>query len=319
MMFKSVWKSILLTLLIILLLSLAAFAEESAVIHNPPLSLKHLDAQIFNNYISTLIRDQEPEMKNALVKDGPISDFKLHEAEFNIATGQMHLKFTVYYKKIDIQGALNFEIRISNGESPQVGAYCLGLEGGLRSSKFLADVALAVTKNMINKRLVGRQFWSDNQPHSDYQVFKNENLTSIVNQAFINNPAGLDHFREISVPISGGRFQAEFKNINCDLFDINTGKAIIAFDFSASYRPDFGFEIKLDDAGSILSKFDFFIDGIDHSWWVQLSTFKITIRGVTPEINLMAQNIIDREINERRILIPIDLPKPGENFQALQK
>jgi hypothetical protein len=289
------------------------YAESGSTNQDIPVSLQHMDAQVFNDYVTALIKNKEPEMKAALVNEGSISDFKLQAAKFEVMTGKLTINFWLYYKNTDIQGALNFEIRVSADPSPQVGGCCLGIEGGLHSSKFFTDLLLALVKNMINQRLAGQQFWSDNKPHPEYKVFKNDNLTYIVNRAFINNQAGNKQFKQFSAATDVGNLEVEFKNIKCAGFDIGTGRAQVSFDIGASLKSVLGLALNFDNAGTAVADFDFYIDGDNRSWWVKLSGFKLTINGISPEINAMAQDLVNNELNARKILIPIDMPKMDQD------
>jgi hypothetical protein len=299
-------------IILLLFISFVTCADDSTIRttdRNIPGSLQHMDAQVFNDYIAALVKNKEPEMKTALVNEGQITDFKLLEAKFEIMTGKLFINFLLYYKNIDIKGALNFEIRVSADPSPQVGGCCLGIEGGLHSSKFFTDVILALVKNMINKRLVGRQFWSDNKPHSEYKTFNNDNLAYIVNQSFINNQAGSNQFKQITIPTDIGTLEAEFKNIRCDELDISAGRAKVSFDIGASLKSVLGLALNFENAGTASADFDIYIDCDNRSWWVKLSSIKLTINGLAPEINAMAQDLITNELNARKILIQIDMPK----------
>jgi len=293
-----------------------AFANDAVTVSDKdiPSTLQHMDANVLNGYITTLIKSKEPEMKAALLKENSISDFKLRDAKFDIMTGKLLIQFFVRYKKIDINGSLSFEIRISDdGErelSLQVGGYCLGLEGELHSSKLIPNLILGFVKNIINKHLVGRQFWSDSQIHNNYKVFNNENLTWLVNKVFIENSSGNQQFEKITAAIPDvGIIQAEFKNIKCRLLDVDTGQVKISFDITSSLKPNLGFVINDDNTGSVLADFDLYVDCDDQSWWVKLNTFKLTINGLIPEINDLLQNIINQELTQRRILIRIDMPQ----------
>lgn len=278
-----------------------------------PIALQHMDANVFNDYVAAMVKNKEPEMREALLKEENITGFKLQDAKFDIMTGKLTIQFLIFYKKTDIKGTLNFEIRASTDGaqtgSLKVGGYCLGLEGGLHSSKFLADIALAFTRNAINKRLVGREFWSDNQTHPKYKVFTNDNLTYIVNKAFVENQAGRQQFKKITASIPAGTLEAECKNIHCNLLDISTGRTQISFDLDAAIKPDLGFAINFDNAGSVVADFDLYIHCEDQSWWAKLNSFQLTIHGLPPELNARLQNIINQELNNRKVLIQIDMPQ----------
>jgi hypothetical protein len=278
-----------------------------------PMALQRMDARVFNDYVAAMVKNKEPEMKEALLKEDNITDFQLLDAKFDIMTGKLLIQFLIFYKKTDIKGALNFEIRVSTdgagAGSPKVGGYCTGLEGGLHSSKFLADIVLAIAKNAINKRLVGREFWSDSQTHNKFKAFKNDNLTYIVNKAFIESNAGKQQFKAIATAIPGGQLETELKNIQCNLLDISTGQAQISFDLDAAIKPDLGFRIDLKDAGSVLADFNLYINRDDQSWWVKLESFQLTVHGLPPEINQWLQNTINQELNSRKILVQIDMPQ----------
>lgn len=298
-------------LIILLCLSIGVtFASDSD--DDIPATLQHMDARVFNDYVAAMVKNKEPEMKEALLKEDNITDFQLLDAKFDIMTGKLFIQFLIFYKKTDIKGALNFEIRVStdgsDDKSLKVGGYCTGLEGGLHSSKFLADIILAIAKNAINKRLVGREFWSDSQKHNKFTVFNNDNLTNIINKAFIESNAGKQQFKTIATAISGGQLKAELKNIQCNLLDLSTGQAEISFDLDAAVKPDLGFVINLKDAGSVLADFDLYIQRDNQSWWVKLNTFQLTVHSLPPEVNNWLQNTINQELNSRKILIQIDMP-----------
>lgn len=310
-----------LLLIVLLCLNVSTAVANGATVYDQdiPSSLQHMDANVFNGYIATLIKNKEPEMKAALLKEDnaracAISDFKLLDAKFDIMTGKLLIQFIINYKNNDIQGGLSFEIRVSNdgdhAQSLQAGGYCLGLAGELHSSKFITNIILGFAKKIINKHLVGRQFWSDSQIHNNYQVFNNQNLTYLVNKAFIENSSGKAQFEKITATIPDmGTIQAEFKNIKCNLLDVNTGQAKISFDISTAINPEFGLAINVDQAGSVLADFDLYVDRDDQSWWVKLNTFQLSINGLIPEINDMLQKMINQELTQRRILFRIDMPQ----------
>lgn len=278
-----------------------------------PTALQHMDAQVFNDYVAAMVKNKEPEMRMALLKEENITDFQLQDAKFDIMTGKLLVRFLIFYKKTDIKGALNFEIRVSTdgapAGSPKVGGYCLGLEGGLHSKRFWTDIGLVFAKNAINKRVVGREFWSDSQTHNKFRVFKNENLAYIVNTAFVENNTGREQFKSISTAIPGGKLEAAIKNIKCNLLDISAGQAQIRFDMDAAIKPDLGFIINFANVGSVLADFDLYINCEDQSWWVKLNTFQLTVHGLPSEVNTWLQNMINQELNNRKVLIQIDMPQ----------
>ncbi|HEX3045512.1 MAG TPA: hypothetical protein VHY08_12205 [Bacillota bacterium] len=282
-------------------------------------TLKHVDTKVFNDYIATMIKAKEAEMKAAVTKEKDFTDFKLRDADFDILTGKILIKFTLYYKKkTDITGALRFEVRLSNDgtsstdDTPKIGAYCLGIDGGLHSTKFFADLILALAKGAINKRLTGKQFWSDQQDHPQYMVFKNENLNSIVNQAFLDTSAGKEQFQKFSQPFLGGEAEVEFINLTCNTFDISVGQAEITSGLTAVVKLDFAGNYKFDNAGTMTAGFDFYINPQNQSWWVKLSKFKLHLNILTGNLNDLVQEIIDKELSSREILIPIDMPQSDQ-------
>jgi hypothetical protein len=277
-----------------------------------PASLQHLNTQLLNDYVATLMKQKEPEMKAAIDGTGKLSGFKLNDADFDIMTGKMILKFTVFYGKSDITGGLGFEIRMSEHGSPKIGGYCSGLEGTLRSKKFFADIILSLTKGMINKKLAGKEFWSDNQPHPEYKVFKNENLTHLVNQAFLENSAGNEQFKKITNRIPGGKAEVEFTNLKCDSFDCSTGIVKISSGLSGAITFA-GQAFKLDQAGTMWANFDFYINPEDNCWWVKPSKFKLTVTILSPQLNDMLQETIDQELKTRDILMQLDMPIAIDN------
>lgn len=251
-------------------------------------------------------------MKQVLLKEKHIHDFQLRDTRFDIMTGQLLIDFWILYKKTDIHGALRFEIRVSinstSNASPNVGGYCAGLVGGLSSSKFFANIALKFAKNAINKRLVGREFWTDGQIHHQYIIFKNDNLARIINQAFIESSAGREQFKKITATIPGGRLEAGIKNIRCQQLDIDNGQAQISFDTDASVKPDLGFVIYFNNAGSVLAGFDLYIHKDDQSWWVKLNSFQLTVHALPTQANRWLQNTINKELNKRKVLLRIEMP-----------
>ena len=298
----------ILVICFLLVIVMVALADESAQTN----SLQHMNTQMINDYIATMIKNQEPEFKAAVVNRAEITNFKINDATFDILTGKLLVKFTVGYKNSDITGALGFEIRVCNDAAQKIGGYCLGLEGDLHSNKILTDVVLAFTSNHINNSLVGKEFWSDNLTHNQYKVFKNENFTDIVNQALVTSGAAKQQFKEISQPVPGGIIQIEFENTLCQSFDFSIGQAQIYSDISATFKSDFGDVLKIPDAGSLEAKFDLYINPSDKSWWAKLSKFKVNILPMVPQLSALIQEQVDKELNTRQVLIPLDMPKSNE-------
>jgi hypothetical protein len=296
-------------LIVIFLVALIVVASADEATQTNFGSFQHMDTGVLNDYISTMIKNKEPEMKAAIVNGTEITDFKLKDAAFDIMTGKLVIEFMVDYKNSDITGALDFEVRVSDAASPKIGGYCLGLDGGLHSSKILTDIMLALAKSQINKSLVGKEFWSDNQTYNQYKIFKNENLTYMVNKVLIESDAADNQFKKINQPVPGGVLQVEFKNITCNSFDLSVGQAQISSNISAVMQSDFGNILNFPDAGILEANFDFYINPVDKSWWAKLNKFKLNIHLLAPEFNVKIQEMIDKELNERRILIPLDMPK----------
>jgi hypothetical protein len=287
---------------------MVAFADESIQTN----SLQHMNTQMINDYIATMIMDRGPEIKATVVNGAEITNFKLNDATFDILTGKLLVQFTTEYKKKDVSGTLGFEIRVSDDVPQKIGGYCLGLEGGLHSKKILTNFILAFTSNHINKSLVGKEFWSDKLTHNQFKVFKNENLTYIANQALIVSGASDNQFKEITQSVPGGKMKVEFQNVNCNSFDLSTGQAQINADISANIESDFTGALSVPNAGKLEAFFDFYINPADKSWWVKLSKFNLNINFVTPELNDMIQEKINKKLNSRQILIPLDMPKSND-------
>jgi hypothetical protein len=281
---------------------------------DPTLNFQHLNTQVLNDYIAAMIREQEPAMKEAVMNGAPdISDFKLNDAAFDINSGKLSLNFTVIDKGRDISGALGFEARVSNEAEvcPGFGGYCLGIEGKLHSSQILTNLLLNFTTGHINKSLKGREFWADKQKHKQYRVFRNDNLTDIVNQALVAGDAA-GQFPKINKSVPGGTLEADFNNISCRFFNGNAGQAQITSGISAIMIKDSGKSLKFPDTGSMQADFDFYLNPADQSWWAKLSKFKLTINLPIPQFNDLIQGMIDRHLKEHPVLIPLAMPKTAE-------
>jgi hypothetical protein len=268
----------------------------------------HLNNQIFNEYVADLIKSREPEIKAAVMSNEDITDFHLKDASFDIETGKLTLQFKVQYKKKNISGKLGFEVRASNEVSPQIGGYCLGLEGKLHSDNLFANMVLAFTTSHFNKNLAGKEFWPDKQSHSQYQVFKNSNLASIMNQIMASNGALNGQFPQFTQNIPGGTLQVDFKDIICRSFDTNAGQAQIDSGISVAVKSEFLGATNIPNAGSLESYFDFYVNPADKSWWARLNALKIKMN-MGPEINSMAQKIIDKHLKDHQVLIALNMPK----------
>ncbi len=268
----------------------------------------HLNNQIFNEYVAELIKSREPEIKTAVMSNADITDFHLRDAIFDIETGKLTIQFTVQYKKKNITGALGFEVRVTNESSAQIGGYCLGLEGKLHSDNPFANIMLAFTTNHFNKNLVGKEFWPDKQNHPGFQVFKNANLASIMNQIMASNDALNRQFPKFTQTIPGGTLQVEFNNIICRSFDSNAGQSQIDSTIAMGINTEFTGISNIPNAGSLEAFVDFYVNPADKSWWVRLSALKIKMN-MGHDVNSMAQKIIDKHLKEHQVLIELNMPK----------
>jgi len=281
---------------------------------DPTLNFQHMNTQVLNDYIAAMIREQEPAVKEAVMNGTPdINDFKLNDAVFDMNSGKLSLNFTVLDKGRDISGTLGFEVRVS-GEAdaaPEFGGYCQGIEGKLHSSQILTNLLLNFTTGHINKSLKGKEFWADKQKRKQYRVFRNDNLTDIVNQALVAGDAA-GQFPKITKSVPGGTLEADFNRINCRFFDANAGQAQITSGISTLMIKDSGKSLKFPDTGSMQADFDFYLNPTDQSWWAKLSKFKLTINLPVPQINDLIQGMIDRHLKEHPVLIPLAMPKTAE-------
>jgi hypothetical protein len=273
-------------------------------------SCAHINNQVFNEYIAAMIKNREPEIRAAVINGEEITDFRLNDAIFDIENGKLLIKFTVRYKESDITGAIGVEPRVSIDAPQQIGGYCLGLEGGLHSSNILTNIILAFTTNHLNKSLAGKEFWPDKHNHPQFQTFKNSNLTSIINQAFVTNGAVNKQFPKISKPVLGGTMQVEFNDIICHSFDISTGQAEIDSKISMNLKTQFGEPSNFPNAGTLAAFFDFYLNPVDKSWWAKLSNLKLNMNLAGSELNSMAQKMIDKQLKAHQVFIPLDMPKP---------
>ncbi len=292
-------------IVLITALSVYTLAQDTKIGDNPGI---HLNNAIFNEYVSDLIKSREPEIKAAVMNNADITDFQLKDALFDIETGKLTLQFTVQYQKKNISGKLGFEVRASNDEREQIGGYCLGLEGKLRSDNPFANIMLIFTRNHFNRNLAGKEFWPDKQNHSQYQVFKNANLASIINQVMASNGALDGQFSKFTQTVLGGTLQVEFNNLTCRSFDTNAGQAQIDSTIAVAIDTEFTGKSEIPNAGALEALLDFYVNPVDQSWWARLNALKIKMN-LGSDINSMAQRMIDKHLKSHPVLIELNMPK----------
>lgn len=286
-------------------LSVYALAGDTKTGDDPGI---HLNNAIFNGYVSDLIKSREPEIKAAVMNNPDITDFQLRDALFDIETGKLTLQFTVQYRGKNISGKLGFEVRASDEGREQIGGYCLGLEGKLHSDNPFTNIMLIFTTNHFNKNLAGKEFWPDKQNHSQYQVFKNANLASIINQVMASNGALDGQFSKFNQTLLGGTLQVEFHNLTCRSFDTNAGQAQIDSTIAATIDTEFTGKSEIPNAGVLKALLDFYVNPVDQSWWARLNALKIKMN-LGSNLNSMAQKMIDKHLKSHPVLIELNMPK----------
>lgn len=285
-----------------------------------PPALQHLDVPIFNQYINTLIKAKETAIKSALCNES-LYDLVFRKVDFRIESGELLIGFTAYYQgrsvlgipyRTQADGTASFEVRCS-GDGTRLGLFCRGLVGSFDIPR---DWGLLDRwgRSYIHQKIANQQYWTalpnaaaanpGSAPPSTYLVFKNENLTALINQALLSG-----QLRPVSYDFLGGAVKISFREVSFQEFNLAAGRAkgLCRLDAELSLL---GRDIyRIDNAGTVEPlEFDFYIDANDQSWWGRITAFHIELNGLSAFWNGMVNQIVSKKLAESHGLMPLAIP-----------
>jgi hypothetical protein len=159
-----------------------------------------------------------------------------------------------------------------------------------------------IVKKILNKKLANMQIWPDNQQHPNYIVLKNDTLTEIVNKALINEVYNY-HLKSVEDYLPGCKINISFKNTQCKLFDIPTGKINLSSDIFSSITLYDGKVFDFEKAGTVELDMDLYIDSKDQSWWAKIDNFNISLSGIDVKMNAFLHSSIQERLSKQEIWI----------------
>ena len=275
-----------------------------------PPYLCHVETNLVNQYVNQAIENQIPKLKAALLNEN-LYDLDLRSIAFDINTGSATVDFTAYYQgknlgipyKTEATGRMSFEILLSDDYS-QIGVLCHGLVGSFDIAK---DSGLfdAWGRNYINKMVAEKEFWTGKKPPAGYKIFKNSNLTKLVNTALIRM-----QLKPFEQEFLGGMIKAEYKDLSFNSFNLSTGQARLHCRIALQIRL-FSHEIfSFEKAGRVNRlDLDFYTDQNQEDWLARLSNLDLSLSGLPFKFNNTVSEIIEKRFREQNPLIPINLPK----------
>jgi len=259
------------------------------IVLEPKQSLKYLDVNVFNAYISELINDNKEYIEKEIV-DENITQYQIKSFSFDIASGKAALKFHARYKgkykfiSYSTQGDAEVIFNLITADDyPKIGIYLLEVtDFSLNNCPEIIDDYI---REYINKKLANKQIWPDRKERSNYVVIKNDTLCEILNRILINDAISNEQLKPIEAYVPGGKVDIGFKNIRCELFDISGGKIRICSDFSSKLTLYNGTVLASENAGTVVLELDLYIDSTDYTWWAKIDSFKTAFNGIDQKMN----------------------------------
>ncbi|MDP4182441.1 MAG: hypothetical protein Q8942_15295, partial [Bacillota bacterium] len=285
-------------------ISQGVYADESKI--SVPSSLEHLDANILNTYFAKLIEDKKETIIKS-IEDENLTSLTIDGFNFDLSTGRVDLKlkavYKVQYMSINYNSKLKADVTfkiITAEDYPKMGIYFMEVSG--LSISDCPDAIDDILKKSLNKKLANKEIWPDNQQHADYIILKNDTLAEILTKRLTNEVANF-HLTSIEKYLSGCKVNLGFKNTQCELFDITTGKISLNSDIFSNINLYTGDVYGSEKAGTLKLNLDLYIDSEDQSWWVKIDNSDIMLNGIDEKMNDFIRSNIQEYLSKKEIWI----------------